>query len=484
MNYFLIIGYIVFCLYTVGIMGLGAVLEKRTAIPKTLCRKLVHIVSSFVWVICYYFFGCTIHWVVLNGIGAVLLGVAVFSGKMKAFSCDDAKNSVGIFYFGLSTFIVALVCYLFDSELYLYTGIAYYCLSLGDGFAPVFAEVFKKKNITIREGKTLVGTLSVFVVSFLSTLIFSLIFKMNLSLPFILSVAALTCIVEFYSVKGLDNLFIEFSVFGYLVLYSYGLALLPLQTVLIISPFLAMLAIKSKTMSVSGGVCAFLLFAFVGFFGRNFLPCLFIFVLFGISTVALAIGKRFKKGQTNNDSEGGRSAKQIVAVGLFGLLFLIAYYFSNVKLFYYLFFLSFVEQFADSMASDIGSMTKGKTLNVITFKPMEKGISGGVSLLGTVSSAVSSFLLTALPLLFNAISFKIYVSISLFAFLGTIVDSLLGSIAQALYKCEVCGKLIENPLHCSFNAKLVKGFKFIDNVAVNYLSGAVTCVLGCLLPLF
>lgn len=465
-------------------MVLGAVFEKKTAIPKTFCRKIVHIVSSLVWIICYCFFGCSIHWFVLNGIGAVLLGIAVFSGKMQAFSRDDAKNSVGIFYFGLSTFIVALICYLFDSDLYLYTGIAYYCLSLGDGFAPIFAEIFKKKNLTLREGKTLVGTLSVFIVSFVSTLAFSLIFKMNLSLTFILSVAALTCIVEFYSVKGLDNLFIEFAVFGYLALHSYGLALLPLQIVLIISPFLAMIAIKSKAMSVSGGICAFLLFAFVGFFGRNFLPSLFIFVLFGISTFALAVAKRIKKGQENSDSEGGRGAKQIVAVGFFGLVFLVAYYFSGEKLFYYLFFLSFVEQFADSMASDIGSMTKGKTINVITFKPLEKGISGGISLLGTLSSVVSSFLLTTLPLLFHAISFKIYFFISLFAFLGTIVDSLLGATAQALYKCEKCEKLIENPLHCSLNAKLIKGYKFIDNVAVNYLSGAVTCALGFLLPLF
>lgn len=254
--WFLITGYIVFLAYTVGIMLIGAVIEKKTNVNKTVCRKIVHVISSFVWIICKYFFGCTLHWVILNGLGTLALAYITFSGKLKVFGRDDAKNSVGLFYFGLSTFIVALVCYFINEDFYLYAGIAYFCLSLGDGFAPIFTAIFKKGNVALREGKTLYGTLSVYVVSFLSTLVFSLIFKMNLSVTFILSVAALTCVVEFYGFKGLDNIFIEFFVFFYLVLYYYELAPLSLQIVLIVSPILAIFAIGSKSMTYSGGVFA------------------------------------------------------------------------------------------------------------------------------------------------------------------------------------------------------------------------------------
>lgn len=490
--WFLITGYIVFFAYTVGIMTLGAVIEKKTNVNKTVCRKIVHVISSFVWIICKYFFGCTLHWVILNGVGTLALVFVTFSGKLKVFGRDDAKNSVGLFYFGLSTFIVALVCYFINKDFYLYTGIAYYCLSLGDGFAPIVAAIFKKGNVTLRKGKTLFGTLSVYIVSFLATLVFSLIFKMNLSVTFILSVAALTCVVEFYGFKGLDNIFIEFFVFGYLVLYYYGLVSLPLQIVLIVSPFLAIFAIGSKAMTYSGGVFALIVFTLIGFFGKGFLPTVFIFVLFALSS-AVTLTKKFLFSDKTYDKtpdktvrkpSEARGAKQIIAVGFFGIVFLIAYYYSGVKLFYHLFFLSLVEQFADTLASDIGRMTKGKTLNVITFKPIEKGISGGVSLLGTVSAALGSLVLTLLPLLFNAISLKIYLFISLFAFLGTLFDSLLGALFQSLYQCEKCGKLTEKPLHCDNKATLVKGFKVIDNVAVNYLAGFLTCVLGCLLYLF
>ena len=163
---FIVIGYIVFTLYTCGIMYFGSLLEKHTGIDKTICRKITHIISALVWVICYYFFGCSIHWVILNFVGAAALGVVTFCNVIPAFQRTDAGKSYGLFYFGLSTAVVALICYLVGEELYLYTGITYYCLALGDGFAPVVAQLLRKNNPQIRPGKTLWGTVTVFAVSF------------------------------------------------------------------------------------------------------------------------------------------------------------------------------------------------------------------------------------------------------------------------------------------------------------------------------
>ena len=78
----------------------------KANIDKTICRKLTHISSAFIWVICYFFFGCSIHWVILNGISTVLMGFIIFNNKINIFARDDARKSVGLFYFCLSTFIV------------------------------------------------------------------------------------------------------------------------------------------------------------------------------------------------------------------------------------------------------------------------------------------------------------------------------------------------------------------------------------------
>ena len=479
---FTVIGYIVFVLYTVGIMALGVLLEKHARIDGTLARKLTHIVSAFIWVICYIFFGYSLHWVILNGISTVALALVIFNKRFTAFGRDDAKSSVGLFYFGLSTFAVAVLCYILGPELYLYTGIAYYCLALGDGFAPIAARLCGRHNVTLLPGKTLVGTLTVYLVSFLATLIFSSVFNMGLSVVFILSIAALTCIAELYGFLGLDNIFIEFSVFGYLLLYHYGLVGLPLQIVLIASPILACLAVGSGSMSSGAGVCAFILFALTGFYGEGYLPITFLAVLFGVSTAVSVVGKRLMKKSGGEDHGGGpRKARQIIAVGLFALISLILHYYSDNKLFYYIFFLALTEQFADSMASDIGRFTKKKNVNIVTLKPMEKGLSGGVSLLGTFSALAASFLIMAIPFMLDDMPVEIYIFISALAFIGTLIDSVAGAVFQALYRCDGCGRLVETGSHCGRRTKLIKGVEAVDNTAVNYIAGILTCALGGLL---
>ena len=480
-DWHLILGYVIFSLYTITIMLAGVYLEKKTNIDKTICRKLTHIASAFIWVICHLFFGYSLDWLIVNGISTVLMGFVIFNKNIKIFARDDSKQSVGLFYFCLSTFIVACISYIVGEELYLYAGITYFALALGDGFAPIVAKVLKDKNKTIKEGKTLFGTISVYLVTFLSTLIFSNIFDMNITISFILSIAGLTCITEFYGIKGLDNLFIEFCVFGYLVLYHFGYVSLPLEIVLITSPLLAILAIGSKSMTPAAGVSAFLLFALVGFFGEGFIPVGFIFLLFTLSTIVGILSKKLDKKENSEHKKESRKAKQIIAVGLFGIIALVLYYFTKKDIFNYIFYLSFVEQFADSMASDIGRLTKRKNINIITFKPVEKGISGGVSVLGTICALLGSFILMLIPLIFNVITVKFYIAISLLAFVGNLIDSILGATIQALYKCKSCNKLIENPIACCGEVELVKGYRIIDNTAVNYLASFLTCLLGLIL---
>ena len=141
------------------------------------------------------------------------------------------------------------------------------------------------------------------------------------------------------------------------------------------------------------------------------------------------------------------------------------------------------EQFADSVASDIGCLTKGKNINIIGFKPIEKGLSGGISVLGTVLALLSSFFLMAIPFALNIANMSVlcYVLASIIAFLGTVIDSALGSLFQALYKCEVCGEKTEEAQHCGQQATLIKGFPEIKNITVNFLTSALTFALGLVL---
>ncbi len=104
-------------------------------------------------------------------------------------------------------------------------------------------------------------------------------------------------------------------------------------------------------------------------------------------------------------------------------------------------------------------------------------------MLGTCSALVSSFALMTVPLLLGAVSLGAFLLIGLLAFLGTLVDSVAGALFQSLYQCDACGSKVESTVHCGVPAKLIKGFGMIDNVAVNYIAGFVTCVMGAFLIL-
>ena len=68
--------------------------------------------------------------------------------------------------------------------------------------------------------------------------------------------------------------------------------------------------------------------------------------------------------------------------------------------------------------------------------------------------------------------------------LQTLVDTALGSLVQAKYRCPCCGEITEQPRHCGGDADLVSGFAFMTNNAVNLVSSLVITLL-CLtiLPL-
>ena len=202
-------------------------------------------------------------------------------------------------------------------------------------------------------------------------------------------------------------------------------------------------------------------------------------VIFVSVSISSKLSKKLR-GQKDpgTQKKGGRSGYQIMGVGLWSLAAIILNYMSGTSVFRHLFFLALAEQFSDSMASDIGCITKKRNIDIITFKPVEKGLSGGVSLLGTLCALIGAFGILLIPYCFSMMNTREYWILSLVAFGGAMIDSVLGSLLQVLYQCGECGAKTELPEHCGKKADRIKGFRLIDNVAVNLLSGLITCIMG------
>lgn len=480
----IILGYAVNLIYIVILIVVGEFLHKKCGVNKEVARKLEHIGTSGNWILAYLIFGVNYHLIILNGFAATLLTVITLTGAMSSVEREDADKSYGLIWFGWSTFAVALVTYLVRPDLFVYTGIAYYSLALGDGFAPLVARLFEKNpklNPVIYGKKTLFGMLTVYVITTLISIIFNYAFGLNLSWLFMISVGGLACNAELFGDGGFDNFTVELGVFGYTMLYHFGLAPAALSIMLAITPFATVVFSLTKSLTESANVISyFYLFStsfFVGFSGLVTIVTLFIIA----AIVSKITTKKFNEKQGFEKAHVPRGFWQILANSAVALLFALLYYLFKNPIFLYLVFTALAEEFADSMASDIGRLSNKKPLDVLRFKPIEAGLSGGVTLLGTVAAFFGAALAAILPFLFLTFSWQAYLVIFLVAFAGTFIDSVLGSGLQVLYHCPVCDIHTEKREHCNAQTQHVKGVRFIDNSTVNFLSSVCSAALALLI---
>ena len=136
------------------------------------------------------------------------------------------------------------------------------------------------------------------------------------------------------------------------------------------------------------------------------------------------------------------------------------------------------ESLADSVASKIGPLTTGRTIDICAFKPTQAGISGGVSLVGSLAALAGSLCIGLLWLVSSRCGCGEAALVSAVGFIGCMFDSVLGSRAQVRYRCTCCGKMTERNAHCGGVCVKEKGITWMNNDAVNLLSNVFTFVLA------
>ena len=73
---------------------------------------------------------------------------------------------------------------------------------------------------------------------------------------------------------------------------------------------------------------------------------------------------------------------------------------------------------------------------------------------------------------------KVLMLCGIIGFVGMLIDSVLGDLLQAKYRCNTCGKITESRCCCKTKGELIKGIVWVDNNVVNLLSTVIAVVLG------
>jgi uncharacterized protein (TIGR00297 family) len=136
---------------------------------------------------------------------------------------------------------------------------------------------------------------------------------------------------------------------------------------------------------------------------------------------------------------------------------------------------------ADTWATEIGVLSRHQPRLITTGLHVARGISGGITLMGTLASlggALLIALLTAFLAPVNGFG-KTLVVISVTGLAGSLFDSLLGATLQIVYRCPRCKVQTErHPVHsCGIRSEVQRGWRWMNNDTVNFLSAVFGAVL-------
>lgn len=455
-------------------------LARKNIISKSLSRKLLHITTGFVVV--YSPFVLQSFWIVtFIGIAFSVTNYILIKRKVLKQINDTQTVNFGIFYYPLSFLICILLFWNVNKFI---ISLSFLIFSIGDALAALVGNSSTTKYFTriTKEPKTFNGAITFILSSFFLLWIVRLTLWKNfnfidydwLSFSFLaLIFSLLGGITEAISTKGTDNLSLPIVLSSATMMFFVnGIEIQSFILAFILALMISIISFKMKFLDLGGSAVTFLLALFIfGIGGWKWtIPILTFFIL---SSFLSKVAERFSKKDVASIFEKGsqRDYKQVLANGGVPLLIIVLSNLLPLEIDWYLvYLLSIAISTADTWSTEFGTLFARNVYLITNFKKVSPGISGGISLIGTLGGVLGSILIVLSSGFFIELNMKVIVSLPFFALLGNFFDSLMGATIQVVYKCSVCEKLTEKKIHCQKDTYYYKGIKLIDNDAVNFVS--------------
>jgi uncharacterized protein (TIGR00297 family) len=427
---------------------------RRAWLPFFLGRKLLHVlaISTTAWIIDISEDSLTLG-LVLMAIGVLLMVVLL---KFKWWLQQEFSYGIALFPISLGGLLALGV-----SASWIAT--AAWVLALSDASAGLVGRTWGAPKLNfLSESKSYQGAFAFFATA---SIVMAARFP-DLHLGWWLLLSLIPTLTELFSWRGSDNFFLP--------IFTVGWIQLVLQ-----SPYLG-----SWIGVVVGGVIVILLAWFVR--SRNWLDqagslaALWIAAILWMSggwkalsapVFLLVVGSVTGKLIRPNHASEKRTAQQVFSNGLIGVVLYMLYGMTGQFHWLLLAWSSFAISVCDTISSEVGVAVGGRTYNALTLRSMQPGLSGGISLAGTAGGLAALLLLVLFMGGILPVSPIQLLWVLGTGFIGMLVDSILGSKWQALWRQGEAWSEVSSD---SPQEVLVKGLPWLDNHWVNFLSNGIT----------
>ena len=441
-------------------------------------RKWVHLLVGIMVAASPLLFKTNLQPAILAIIFIILNGLALKKEEFKGIHSQERKT-YGTLYFPIAYLCLVIGFWEYSEFIILSLAI----LAVSDPLAAQVGQTSEKpKPFTIwYDGKTVQGTIAFFISAFAIIYMGSQILydhSNNYLLGLALFTACGATVAEITSCQGSDNISIPLVSMLFMIGYFrhvaeadnfFNLAVSNSSIVLFIVILLFSVAYQFNALSRSGYYGGMIMGVIISIMGswRYLLPLAVFFILSSILSKALRNASFYRTKGSNRD------IIQVYANGGVALFICIYDYLNPDPILFFLFLSSVTAAMSDTWATEFGKLSKKKPVSIITLLPMQHGLSGGITRIGTLGSLLGACLMGmliwyALPMP----SFIIY-GIILSGFLAALIDSILGATVQGKYETQT-GEIIEKP---KAGALLISGHHWVTNDVVNLINTAAAPIL-------